>query len=662
MNLKSKLFAGAVAVTMILSVAPFVASAQTSAELTAQINALLAQIASLQAQIAGGTSQVPLGSAAQGPSQLFNTDLTVGSTGSDVMALQQWLVSKGDLQMPAGVAYGYFGSITKAALAKYQASAGITPAVGYCGPITRARLNAMVGTPGTGIGTGTGTGSTGITTPGVEGTLTATVSSAGIPSTIYEGDSEVAILGAKLEAKSSDIAVQRVKLDLGTATTIYNKIYEKVYVTDGSNVLASSDLNSSTVVKDGVNYYLTIAGFSYVVPKGTSKSLVIKVDVRPSIDTSLIDTESYTVRFAANGIRGIDGAGIDQYSPAAATSISKAMAVRATLTDSASLKVSLNSSTPKRQDVVCASGSGENECDKLAILTFDLKAEKDNVLVTDMIIGAVNSGSTSGAATVATAYLFDGSTELDNAAISGGQATFNDINITVDKDTTKTLTVKVDVRTANGTVENITGYASTTLANVDVTAENSVGDQVTATGSATGNAIGIRDAGPEFTLVSKSITTSNTPQGSNLAGATSTLTASFTVKVKAVGGDVLLGTVSSGTPMFNLAGGSTGSFVVYKNGVAVTSLSNSTSTDYTIPSTCASLGSDSCLLADGSEVTIPVTYLIQGRTATVGTAAASGLYAIGLENINWVSPATVLSASTFMSGDTDWRTSAVSFP
>jgi len=54
--------------------------------------------------------------------------------------------------------------------------------------------------------------------------------------------------------------------------------------------------------------------------------------------------------------------------------------------------------------------------------------------------------------------------------------------------------------------------------------------------------------------------------------------------------------------------------------------------------------------------------LIEGRTATVGTAAASGLYAIGLEQINWVSSTSVLSTSTFMSGETDWRTSDVSFP
>src|SRR3989344_5540090 len=159
-----KMFATGVAFTMVLSLVAVPASAQTVAELTAQINSLLAMIAQLQAQISGGGV-----STGGGASMMFTQNLTVGSTGSEVSALQQWLVSKGYLVMPAGVAMGYFGNLTKSALAKYQASAGITPAVGYLGPITRAKVNSLVVVP---VVPGTVPGSTGITTPGVEGTLT----------------------------------------------------------------------------------------------------------------------------------------------------------------------------------------------------------------------------------------------------------------------------------------------------------------------------------------------------------------------------------------------------------------------------------------------------------------------------------------------------------
>lgn len=656
MNIKSKsvkLFAGVVGITMALSAVAIPAGAQTTAELTAQINAMLATIAQLQAQLAakGGVST--------GASVMFTSDLTIGSTGSEVTALQQWLVTKGYLVMPAGAAYGYFGNLTKMALAKYQAEAGISPAAGYFGPMTRAKVNAMAGTTTGGTTTGGTTtgGSTGISTPGVEGTLTATASSAGIASTAYEGDSMVAILGAKLEAKTSDIAVQRVKLDLGTATTIYNKIYSKVYVTDGSNVLASVDLNSSNVVKEGSRYYVTITGFNMIVPKNTTKSLVIKADVRPSIDSTDLSS-NYTVRFAANGIRGVDGAGIDQYSPANATDITKDMNIDADLTDSATLKLSLNTSSPKKADVVAASGSNEDELDKLTTLVFDVKAEKDEVTINDLFIEVAKTGS--GAANASsTVYLYDGSTEIDNASVTSGIAYFSDVDYVVPKDTTKTLTVKVDVRSANATVANFVTTASST----GVVAENRIGDSLSASeisGTAVGYQQGVRNVGPEVTLVSKSIVASGAPQGgssNNLS--TSTLSATFTIRVKAVGGDLMFGTAASGTPMF---ASSTTSFKVYRNGAYDGTLSSSaTSTSFTTPSGVTTSGlTNSFTLSEGNSVDIPVTFQILGRN-TAGAALTSGLYSVGFEGLQYKANGGSYTTS-FMAGEADWRTGDVSFP
>ncbi len=117
--------------------------ADTNSDLQVQIAALMAQIAALQAQINGSAVTAS-----------FNADLTIGSTGSDVTRLQTWLMGKG-FSIPAG-ATGYFGVQTRAAVAAYQAANGITPAVGYFGPITRARVNATVGT-GTGTPTPTPT-------------------------------------------------------------------------------------------------------------------------------------------------------------------------------------------------------------------------------------------------------------------------------------------------------------------------------------------------------------------------------------------------------------------------------------------------------------------------------------------------------------------------
>ncbi len=71
-------------------------------------------------------------------SMIFVSNLTVGSRGTEVTTLQQFLVDNGYLVMPAGVSYGYFGYLTQKALARWQEFNGISPAVGYFGPISQS--------------------------------------------------------------------------------------------------------------------------------------------------------------------------------------------------------------------------------------------------------------------------------------------------------------------------------------------------------------------------------------------------------------------------------------------------------------------------------------------------------------------------------------------
>lgn len=78
------------------------------------------------------------------PSAAFVRNLTLGSSGQDVVALQAFLIAqdsgaKARLLADAG-ATGYFGAVTQAALAEYQTKQGISPASGYFGPLTRAKV------------------------------------------------------------------------------------------------------------------------------------------------------------------------------------------------------------------------------------------------------------------------------------------------------------------------------------------------------------------------------------------------------------------------------------------------------------------------------------------------------------------------------------------
>ncbi len=108
----------------------------TAGERTALIASLQAQVQSLLAQLralTGGTA--------------FTRNLEVGSTGADVKALQVYLNGHGSAVASSGPGSPgnettRFGSATKAALAKFQASVGLSPAAGYFGPKTRAYVNA----------------------------------------------------------------------------------------------------------------------------------------------------------------------------------------------------------------------------------------------------------------------------------------------------------------------------------------------------------------------------------------------------------------------------------------------------------------------------------------------------------------------------------------
>jgi peptidoglycan hydrolase-like protein with peptidoglycan-binding domain len=77
---------------------------------------------------------------------ILTTNLTVGSTGTEVAALQTFLMTKG-YSIPdiasGQTAKGYFGTTTKEAVMKYQQAVGI-PADGFVGPLTRASINARI--------------------------------------------------------------------------------------------------------------------------------------------------------------------------------------------------------------------------------------------------------------------------------------------------------------------------------------------------------------------------------------------------------------------------------------------------------------------------------------------------------------------------------------
>lgn len=158
---------------------PFVAGAQSVSELQAQIQDLLNRISVLQQQLGsqGATSGTVAPTGTQGTPSSSSTSvcpflgktLKLGSSGDDVSRLQQFLARDPSIY-PEGTVSGYYGSLTEAAVKRWQAknnivSSGSADSTGYgvVGPRTAAAMSV------------TCSGSNVTNTPGVVGVNTSPV-------------------------------------------------------------------------------------------------------------------------------------------------------------------------------------------------------------------------------------------------------------------------------------------------------------------------------------------------------------------------------------------------------------------------------------------------------------------------------------------------------
>lgn len=282
-----KFVAGLLGASLALSFAFAVTvKADTVSDLTAQINSLLATISALQAKLA----TVQTTTTTTGTGYTFSTDLMVGSKGADVMNLQKVLNMNAATQVSSGTsagAPGYetstFGPATKAAVMKWQKSAGL-PATGYFGPLSRAKVNAMSSTTSTGSTTTTTTTTT--TTPSGTG---LTVSSPTQPAVTIapNGASRVPFTKVTLTAGNdgdvtvNSLTVQRTGLAQDAAFSSIVLVDEQ-----GLQIGTSKTFNS--------NHQATL-GEAFVVPRGTSRTLTVAGNMPASGSTYAGQVATLTV-------------------------------------------------------------------------------------------------------------------------------------------------------------------------------------------------------------------------------------------------------------------------------------------------------------------------------------------------------------------------------
>lgn len=189
---------------------------------------------------------------------------------------------------------------------------------------------------------------------------------------------------------------------------------------------------------------------------------------------------------------------------------------------------------------------------------YDVKAENRDVTIKTLLVTMTDANTI-----VSAVKLYDGSTLVASVAGANGDVTFSNLSILIAKDTTKSLTIKADLKPL--TVEGRTVAAVVTGSAAKVAAFDSSDAILGATscsggecitGTATGKTLTAYTKAPTFALGSASIVKTTQAGSADIADAT------IVVNVTANGGDLYFRKTAD-------AGNSTEAFVVNKVGGAI---------------------------------------------------------------------------------------------
>lgn len=278
------------------------AEAASLADLQAQIQALLAQINNLK----GNTGNSP---SACTP---FTIDLSSGRSGAEVTRLQNFLIGNGQT-IPAG-ATGYFGGQTQSALAKFQAQNGISPAVGYFGPVTRAKVNTLcVTTPDNNNENPDSNNNSGTPILKGEASFNNFETKEGDDTSLEEGQKSVSVMDIEFDVEDGDARINRI--DLGfTPDSLNNekrpwRTFTEISVFDGNTRIAKIDATNRANWKENNpssgSYMIRLSGLDYVAKEDQTVNLTVKVSTTNNIDGTN-DGENWDVFVTNDGIRALD--------------------------------------------------------------------------------------------------------------------------------------------------------------------------------------------------------------------------------------------------------------------------------------------------------------------------------------------------------------------
>lgn len=397
----SKAFVAVVAAAMVFSLVAPAAKAATAEELQAQITALMAQITALQG---GGTP----GAVTNGAYN-FTRSLTIGSTGADVTALQQYLISKGHT-IAAG-ATGYFGAQTQAAVAAWQTANGITPAAGYFGPVSQAKYMAMMAstpttptTPDTDIDTDTDTDTD---TTDLSGEASLDMFEVDDMSDDEAEEGETSEVGTfTLEFVDGDAEISRLDIallavgDANTNTVQPWRAFETVSLWVDGDMVAEIDASDEDDYLDEDDGSLRFTGLDIVAMEDEELEITVGVTVQNGLDDDELtnwDLYALAVRyFDADGVATTENAQEDLSGNENAGK--GPTAVFETVAEGANDDATIESSTSNPDQATLKVEDDTSDSDEFDIFMFEIEVDEDSgtLVLDDMIVDLLVSNPTGG--------------------------------------------------------------------------------------------------------------------------------------------------------------------------------------------------------------------------------------------------------------------------